>query len=460
MPSTGEDLYRKGQIAEEKIGKPGEVISYYERSARKGYFDASFRLGELYYQGGLGIEQDYNLSFQWYYKYLTEKNVIDQHTKLRIYSKICDMYTEGGVGFPKTYQKAYHWNRKCQDLNVKTLEGTCCLYRIGKLFEEGDPISFKKNYERALDWYKKYLRERMKIYVEGDKYDNKFVIVALKVARSYFYGKEVQVNYDRAKYWYETVTRENYTAEDYQNMGLIYKCGTNDTPRDYDKAVQCYTEASHGNILSAPLAIAELYQEGGHSLKMDLKEAFIWYKRASKNGSLAAKNKIGVFFENGYGVDVNFAEAFVWYKKAANKNFAPAQKNVGRFYLGKHEMKLDHKKAIEWFKKAVENGDITANNSIGLIYELENNSTEALKYFSETAKDPKESIARLKVEKNYLDHLGIQLTDEFALKRLEDSLKDGKTEADQHIESIKRKEAHKSVKFFHIAKEPKKFFAV
>ncbi|RHZ59658.1 hypothetical protein Glove_362g25 [Diversispora epigaea] len=148
-----------------------------------------------------------------------------------------------------------------------------------------------------------------------------------------------------------------------------------------------------------------LFYENGYGITRNSKEAFRWFKKASKKGDTIghykvgncyyndfgvendyhealkyfelaaaaddnvnnkegskagltgiANHMLGLMYNNGHGIDKDTSEAFKFIKKAAKSGYVPAQYWLADFYYEGTGTEKNSEKAQEWYKKCNENG--------------------------------------------------------------------------------------------------------
>lgn len=72
----------------------------------------------------------------------------------------------------------------------------------------------------------------------------------------------------------------------------------------------------------------------------------------------------------GIGTPKNMKEAFKYYREASRLNYAPAQERIAQLYLSGDGIKEDKARGIEWLSKAARNGSYEAMIQLSVRYKL------------------------------------------------------------------------------------------
>ena len=129
----------------------------------------------------------------------------------------------------------------------------------------------------------------------------------------YYEGLGVNVDYKKAKTWYQKSADQGYTCAEYM-MGNMYYSGDG-VEVDYRKAIEWYKKAARQDS-DAQFMLAQMYYSG-EGTKLNYNEAIRWYRKAANNGDLDAQYMMGQMYIEGEGVEENINEALRWFTEAA-----------------------------------------------------------------------------------------------------------------------------------------------
>jgi len=203
------------------------ALVWYEKASNAGDFEATSIIGDIYYIGENGVEQDYKRAFEYY-----ERAAACGYNMAAI--KLTLM-TYRGLGCPKDLRKAYGMFRKLTRSREKFFGvyrfNSVVKFYLAKILEH-----VHKNFDEGLTWYKRAaVLERM-----DERESAPSVPEAMyKVADTYFmkgkFAEAVQV-YEKLA---ESRARFNYpyNLEAAKKLVWIYELGEG-VPRDEAKAAE------------------------------------------------------------------------------------------------------------------------------------------------------------------------------------------------------------------------------
>jgi TPR repeat protein len=118
----------------------------------------------------------------------------------------------------------------------------------------------------------------------------------------------------------------NMAVADFEKGIAAYQA--NDLPLAY-KEFRASADEGH---MDSQFNVALMFEKG-IGVKMDEKEAVVWYEKSATQGNSAAQFNLGVLYENGRGTKVDFVKANQWYRKASLQGDGLAIGNLGMLYV-------------------------------------------------------------------------------------------------------------------------------
>ena len=146
-----------------------QMIFWITQAAENGLFYAQARLGELYFDGLLGVGQNYSKAFSWYKRaaeqanettqrrcgYLYVKGSEEERNAIKSYIRVstCLSYMyHNGVGTERDYYKAFEW-----DLKAAEQGDAFAQYYVGYCYLEG--VGIDQDAFKAKTWLNRALAE-------------------------------------------------------------------------------------------------------------------------------------------------------------------------------------------------------------------------------------------------------------------------------------------------------------
>lgn len=208
----------------------------------------------------------------------------------------------------------------------------------------------------------------------------------LKVADSYYYGRDVKRDYEQAFYWYQRIaaSSDSYVWE---QMGVCYYFGYG-TDKNYSKAIKWLEKAANDNRAFSQACLGYCFYLG-QGVSLDYTRAFHLFQRAANNNNTWSMSLIGDCYYYGRGVDKDLSEAFKWYEKSAQNNWSYSQAILGRCYYNGEGVPLDYEKALYWYKKSADNNNAWGMSLLGDYYydgkALDTNYSMAIVWYEKAA---------------------------------------------------------------------------
>lgn len=149
-----------------------------------------------------------------------------------------------------------------------------------------------------------------------------------------------------------------------RKMASVYENGLGGTSKDFQKALQLYSQAAQGNDAIAQFRLANMFDRGvdldPKDDKIDLPAnaatALNLYRAAAQNNLPLSSYNVGIFYEQGRTVDRDLTKAFASFQQAAQSGIPLAMQKVGLYYLNGAGTLKDPIAAVGWFARAASAG--------------------------------------------------------------------------------------------------------
>ncbi len=135
----------------------------------------------------------------------------------------------------------------------------------------------------------------------------------------------------------------------------------------WDKALEEFKVLAKKGEARSQFSVGLIYHLG-RGVKVDLKKAYTWYKKAALQHYAPAINNLGMMYLNGEYVAQNRTVAFRLFKMASAEH-AQAKDNMARSYEKGWGVKKDIKSAIRYFREAGDAGYILGWIHLAQLYE-------------------------------------------------------------------------------------------
>lgn len=359
---TSLDLIRLGDersqaLVDSRVENDPDLVDYYRHAADAGDVGAMVALGGMHYNGGRGIAQDYGQALR-YFQAAADGGNVDAHANLGL------MYAHG-LGVEANNETAIaHWKYGADRSNAASLNGLGFMYLNG-YGVDADPKAAFGYFEKAAELNS----------AEGQ----------LNLGTMYYSGLGTKVDYKKAVALFsQAANRGNLVAV--FNLAKMHYLGTG-TPKNCQSAVTLFKNvAERGEWFTVVDAAADAFAEGemddaliryavaaeagmelaqsnmAYILDSDLADldgeldttsmALTMYRRASQQGSIIARVKVGDFLYYGRGGEPNPTDAVREWKSAADHGSARALFNMGYAYQHGDGVTQDFKLAKRYYDLA------------------------------------------------------------------------------------------------------------
>ena len=456
------EIYYYGKDTEINYEK---ALYYFEKSLDERYDDAYFHLGQIYQNGGYGVEKDIEKSKKYLFKvekdlcqatlyYIMALGQYDLKTWIETLNYDKKMFGERLKHFPKNHISITYFNK------LKTLKGEqykqmteVIKPKITKFYEQKQPyfsIKTVANEEEVdilseviinsseYDTMDDYLR--IKLDQENDKR-------LLYIVGCIFYeGRDCPKDTQEGINCFKKSAKQGYPYAIFKIAEIEYY--RNNKPEAQEKLNSLLKEKDEFLLKNVKNLLGKLYYYGGNGIKKDHKKAFEYFSQSEKE--ITSKEHIGKCYYYGYGVEKNYPKAFDifnaignnsrlsqfylgemyrlgkgvsknleqaynYYKKAAEMNYPQAQYHLGQAYLLGEGVTADVEKAIFWFEKSAKFEYRDAMYILGILYYYGNNEgynipenkQYAIKMFEKAVKegsqDTQRELEKIKNNTHYLE---------------------------------------------------------
>lgn len=357
-----------------------DAFKIWEPIAKQGHTAAQCNLG-LIYQDGLGINQDYSKSIEWYLKAAKQRHAIAQCNLALIYER---------KGAYRNLSEAIKW------FTMSAEQGHIpAQFNLAGLYEA------ENNYSAALKWYEKAANQ-------GDD-----TIQAI-LATIYYNGKGVPQNYSKAFQWYSKAAEQGH-VEAQVMLASMYETGEG-IKQDYKEALKWYIKAAEQGHIESQFKLGNIFYNG-ENVPQNFQEASKWYTKVALQGRAEAQYNLGLLYNNDQNPNHNYIEAIKWLTKAAEQGNRDAQYNLGSIYEGGKSVPQDFTNALHWYTKAAEQNDVVAQGRLGKMYLLgegiTENPTEAIKWLTKAYEQGNDDAKKILEQLHYLITLDSLKIDDF-----------------------------------------------
>ncbi len=306
-----------------------EALRWYRKAAEQGHVDAQKAYDELLSLYGRVIERE-NSEVEKLWRKASEKKDFDALNKLG------ECYFLGD-GIAQDYNEAVRIFRKAAGHGNPKAK-----YNLGMCYEKGAGVD--ENYDEAKKWYEKALKDgntqALNWWIRSAESGS--VKAQNLLGWCYYNGRGVEKSYNEAVKWF-CMAAEQGSACSQNYLGMCYEYGKG-VDLNYDEAEKWCRMAADQGDLSAQLQLK--YIEKEKKCRM-----------AAEQGEASAQHELGCLYARGKTVEQNNTEAVKWYLMAANQGYARAQYRLGWCFENGKGVERDIKEAEKWYIKAVEQGN-------------------------------------------------------------------------------------------------------
>ncbi|XP_064621895.1 protein sel-1 homolog 1-like isoform X2 [Lineus longissimus] len=338
-----------------------DLIQYYQLQAKNGDVQAQVGLGQLYLQGGRGVEVHHERAFN-YFSHAAEGG---NSMAMAFLGK---MYSEGSESVKQNNITAYNYFKKAAEKgNPIGQSGLGLMYLYGRGVEQ--------DYAKAFKYFSMAAEQG---WVDGQ----------LQLGTMYFSGMGVKRDYKMALKYFNLASQSGHVLAFY-NLAQMHATGTGvlrachtatelfknvaERGRWSEKLMEAHGAYKDGNIDLALVKytfMAELGYEvaqsnvayildqgetGMFQRNETYSRALLHWSRAASQGYTIARVKIGDYHYYGYGTEIDYETAALHYRMASEQQHnAQAMFNLGYMHERGLGMKQDIYLAKRFYDMAAE----------------------------------------------------------------------------------------------------------
>lgn len=301
-----------------------DLIEYYQLLAEKGDIQAQVGLGQLHYQGGRGVELDYQKALHYFTQAANAGNAVAM-------AYLGKIYLDGSDDVKADNATAFRYFKKASDLNNPVgLSGLGLMYLYGRGVE--------KDYAKA---HKYFLAAADQGWVDGQ----------LQLGIMYLNGLGVRKDFKMANKFFSLASQSGHVLA-YYNLGNMHAYG-NGMLRSCPTAVELFKSVAERGRWGEMLMQAHSDYRDGH-----ISESFVQYALLAEFGYEVAQSNAAFLLDKGEVSFLSPGEALtrglLYWGRAAAQGYSAAQVKLGDYYYYGMGTQVDFEVAATHYRLASE----------------------------------------------------------------------------------------------------------
>ena len=331
-----------------------------------------YRIGKMHCYG-LGTEQDYAQSFEWFLKSAHEGNKFAQYSLANLYYY--------GNGVEKDLSQAFWWYRKSSEQGQPYAS-----YAVAQMYSKGEYVA--ENKETAQRYYKAALSGFLELESKDQADDNLYY----KLGAMYKNGLGTEADISKAIDCFKRSAEMN-------NKNGLYEYGKTliqgkYIEADLNKGLECIEKAMKLKNSNAKRFFALEYISGEY-FSQDIEKGLFMLTECADKGDSFACFQLGQFYLKGEIVTQDLERAEKYLLLAEDNEFT--QYAFGKLYL--QEEKYDIQRAVDYFKRSSDK-NMWSSYQLGRLYlfgadELEKDKEKAVEWLTKSAHDGNEYVQNM-----------------------------------------------------------------
>ncbi|EDO40221.1 predicted protein [Nematostella vectensis] len=301
-----------------------DLIQYYQFLADKGDVQAQVGLGQLYFQGGRGVELDHQRAN----RYFQQAAEAGNSNAMAFLGK---MYSEGSEVVKQDNKTAFKWFKKAADMgNPIGQSGLGLMYMFGK--------GVDKNYEKAFQYFKMAAEQG---WVDGH----------LQIGTMYYHGLGVRRDYKMAIKFFNLASQSGHVLAFY-NLAVMHASGTG-IMRSCNTATELFKNvAERGRVATMLMEAHEAYRGG------QVDTALLKYAMLAELGYEVAQSNLAYILDHGLSAVIiqneTYPRALMYWTRAASQGNTQARVKVGDYHYYGYGTEVDYERAALHYRLASE----------------------------------------------------------------------------------------------------------
>ncbi|XP_060521129.1 protein sel-1 homolog 1 [Cylas formicarius] len=301
-----------------------DLFEYYQLLAEKGDVQAQVGLGQLHYQGGRGVDLDYQKAMH----YFTQAANAGNAMAMAYLGKI---YLDGSDDVQANNDTAFKYFKKASELNNPVgLSGLGLMYLYGRGVE--------KDYAKAFQYFQAAADQG---WVDGQ----------LQLGNMYFSGLGVKRDYKLANKYFSLASQSGHVLA-YYNLGQMHAKGTG-MLRSCTTAVELFKNVAERGRWGEFLMMAHSDYRYGH-----YDQSFIQYALLSELGYEVAQSNAAFLLDRNevpmLSTHESLVRALLYWGRAAAQGYSAAQVKLGDYYYYGLGTSVDYETAATQYRIAAE----------------------------------------------------------------------------------------------------------
>ncbi|XP_074648873.1 protein sel-1 homolog 1-like [Tubulanus polymorphus] len=302
-----------------------DLIQYYQLQAKNGDVQAQVGLGQLYLQGGRGVEVNHGRAYNYFAQAAEGGNSLAM-------AFLGKMYSEGSEAVKQNNDTAFNYFKKAAEKNNPIGQsGLGLMYLYGRGVE--------KDYSKA---FKYFTQAADQGWVDGQ----------LQLGTMHFSGLGVPRDYKMALKYFNLASQSGHVLA-FFNLAQMHATGTG-VPRACHTATELFKNvAERGRWAEMLMEAHSSYKDG------NIKESLLKYIFLSELGYEVAQSNVAYILDQGevaglFDKNETLSRALLQWNRAASQGYPVARVKIGDYHYYGYGTAIDYETAAFHYRMASE----------------------------------------------------------------------------------------------------------